>query len=205
MTLSRRLLLALPAAFALPALPGTARAADLSEHAIGSADAKVVVSEWFSLTCPHCAHFALNLLPQIRAAQIDTGHVKLVFRDFPLDQVALTAAMVANSLPAERYEPFIEALFASQDRWAFARGINNTEEIAKMAALAGMPRSAFDAAIANDDLRKKILAGQDKAINVYKIDSTPSFIFNGPKASNRVEAGAQTPEAFAKIVSEVGG
>ena len=76
---------------------------------------------------------------------IDTGKVRYIFRDFPLDQVALTAAMVARALPPERYEPFILALFASQDRWAFARGVNSTEELAKMAALAGMPRDVFDA------------------------------------------------------------
>ena len=61
-----------------------------------------------------------------------------MFRDFPLDQVALTASMVAHYLPPDRYEPFIMALFASQDRWAFARGINTTDELWKMAALAGM-------------------------------------------------------------------
>jgi len=204
MSLSRRLLLALPA-LAIPALPGAARAAEMSEHAIGNADAKVVVQEWFSLTCPHCAHFAAQALPQIRSQMVDTGRVKLIFRDFPLDQVALTAAMVANSLPAERYLPFIEALFAAQDRWAFARGIDNNAEIAKMAALAGMPRSAFDAAISNEALRRAILAGQDEAIKTYKVDSTPSFIFNGPRATNRLEAGGQTPEGFARIVADIGG
>ena len=78
---------------------------------------------------------------------IDTGEVKWVFHDYPLDQVALTAAMVARYLPVDRYEPFIMALFASQDRWAFNRDSDPTEELWKMAGLAGMSRATFDKAI----------------------------------------------------------
>jgi len=212
MLISRRLLLTLPA-LTLPALamPAIARADGISlkdsmaERSIGSADAKVVATEWFSLTCPHCAHYALEFLPQIQKEQVDTGRVRIVFRDFPLDQIALAAAMVVRSLPADRYLPFMEALFASQDRWAFARDVNHLDEIAKMAALAGMPRSAFDAAVNNADLRAAIVAGMDDAIKTFKIDSTPSFIFDGPKAKNRLEVGSQTPETFARIVNEIYG
>jgi protein-disulfide isomerase len=203
MTLLRRTLLTLPvmalatrAAHADPAIP---------ERAIGDANAKVTVTEWFSLTCPHCAAFSRQSLPQIRKDIIDTGKARLVFADFPLDQVALMAAVVARSLPPERYVPFVEALFASQDRWAFARGVNQTEELAKMAALAGMPRASFNTAIANYELRAEILKTQDEAEKIYKVDSTPTFIFNGPAAKNRKEAGGQTPEAFARIVAEAEG
>src|SRR3954453_5215869 len=127
-----------------------ARAQDMTraERAIGKADAKVVVAEFFSLTCTHCATFAKETLTRVKTELIDTGKVRWVFHDYPLDQVALAAAMVARHLPAERYEAFINALFATQDRWAFSRGVNPTEELWKMAALAGMSRSTFDAAIA---------------------------------------------------------
>ncbi len=204
--ISRRLMLSLPA-LALPALalPGRAYAADANERSIGRDDAKVVVQEWFSLTCPHCAHFALNFLPQIKTDLIDTGRVKLIFRDFPLDRVALSAAQVAHTLPADRYLGFIDALLASQDRWAFARGVDNIAEIAKTAALAGMNRAAVDAAIANESLKAEILAGQEKAVSAYKVDSTPSFVFNGPSATNRVQAGALSPEQFAAAVVQAGG
>jgi protein-disulfide isomerase len=203
MQLPRRTLLALPALALVPTLA----CADtlIAERGIGDASAKVVVTEWFSLTCPHCAAFSKQALPQIREELVKTGKVRIVFGDFPLDQVALTAAMVARSLPAERYVPFIEALLASQDRWAFARGVNQKEELAKMAALAGLSRPAFDAAIANQELRSAILKDQDEAEKIYKVDSTPTFIFNGPAAHNRKEAGGQTPEAFARIVAEVAG
>jgi protein-disulfide isomerase len=135
-------------------------------------------------------------MPDVRAKLIDTGRIRYVFRDFPLDQVALTAAMVARSLPPERFEPFISALFASQDRWAFARGVNSTDELWKMAALAGMGRPTFDAAIANQELKTFILQEQDEATKKWQVDSTPSFIINGRK-----EAGEMSFDTFAKLVS----
>src|SRR5207253_3248039 len=114
------------AATALAAAPLAARAqgADprLSERGIGRPDAPVKVIEFFSLTCSHCAAFHREVFPTVKKELVDTGAIRLIWRDFPLDQVALTAAAVARSLPPERYEGFVSALFASQDRWAFTRG-----------------------------------------------------------------------------------
>ena len=177
----------------------------MAERSIGQASAPVVVTEWFSLTCPHCAAFHRDSLPRIRTELVDTGKLRLVFRDFPLDQVALAAAMVSRALPVERYEPFISALFASQHRWAFNRQVNPIEELAKLAALAGLSRDAFNAVVTDQGFRAAILKGQDEADKVYHVDSTPSFIFNGPKAKNRREAGGRTPDDFAKLVADATG
>ncbi len=198
MLLTRRSVLAAAALAGLS--PGLARADEASrtsERALGNPDAKVVVQEFFSLTCTHCAHFSNTTMPEVRAKLIDTGRIRYVFRDFPLDQVALVAAQVARALPAERYEPFVSALFASQDRWAFARGVNSTDELWKMAALAGMGRPTFDSAIADTELRAFILAEQDEGTRKWKVDSTPSFVVNGRK-----EAGALDFAAFEKLVSD---
>ena len=123
--------------------------------------------------------------------------VRIVYRDFPLDQVALTAAMVARYLPPNRYYPFISALFANQDRWAFARGINTTDELWKMAALAGLSRSTFEKAIADTDLRSWILAQQQADQDRWKIDSTPSFLVN-----DKTYSGEMDFDAFRKLVPE---
>jgi len=202
MILSRRALLAVPAlAIATPAFADT----KLSERAIGDANAKVTVVEFFSLTCPHCAAFARDTLPQVRDQMVTTGKLRYVFRDFPLDQVALTAAMVARSLPPERYEPFVSALLASQARWAFARGVNTTEELAKMSGLAGLSRAKFDSTIADNDLRNAILADQEDAEKTLQVDSTPTFIFNGPGAKNKKAPGELSFAEFAKLVSDASG
>ena len=84
-----------------------------------------------------------NEVTQVKKELVETGKIRFVFHDFPLDQVALTAAVVARHLPAASYDPFVSALLASQDRWALARGVNTTDELAKMAALAGLSRAAF--------------------------------------------------------------
>jgi protein-disulfide isomerase len=177
----------------------------MAERSIGKADAPVTVTEWFSLTCPHCAAFYRQSIPGITTALIDTGKARIVYRDFPLDQLALTAAMVSRSLPVARYEAFIGALFASQDRWAFNRQANPIEELAKMSALAGLGRDAFNAAINDAGLKAAILQGQEEAEKVYKVDSTPTFIFNGPKQKDHREAGGRSPDDFAKLVADAAG
>src|ERR1700722_12187348 len=156
----RRTLLSLVALSSLPAALARAEDPRLAERAIGKPDAKTQVIECFSLTCTHCAAFSQETFPQVKTKLIDTGKVHYIFHDFPLDQVALTAAMVARTLPTASYEPFISALFASQDRWAFAAGVNSTEELWKMAALAGMSRATFDATVADTAFRDAILAQQ---------------------------------------------
>jgi protein-disulfide isomerase len=177
----------------------------MTERSDGKPDAPVTVTEYFSLTCPHCAAFARETMPQVQSQLIDTGKLRWVFGDFPLDQVALTASMVARSLPPDRYWPFCEALFASQDRWAFARGVDSTEELAKMAALAGLSREAFEAAINNKALRDWILKRQDEASKLYQVDSTPTFIFDGPAEKNHRESGERSYDDFAKLVAAAAG
>lgn len=200
MRLTRRTLLSAAAVSALP-YGRSAGAAEpwAGERSFGQPDAKVTVTECFSLTCTHCAAFSRETMPQIRDKLVEPGRVRFVYLDFPLDQVALTAAMVARSLPPDRYEPFITALFASQDRWAFARGVNSTEEIWKTAALAGMNREAFTSAINNNDLKTFILSEQDAAQKKWGVDSTPTFVVNG-----KTTAGAIGFDAFSKLVTDAG-
>lgn len=198
MLLTRRLLIGtLATTPALGALHARADEADprMAERSIGKPDAKTTVQEYFSLTCTHCAAFQKETFPDVKAKLIDTGTIRYVWRDYPLDQVALLAAMVARALPTERYEPFITALLTTQDRWAFARNINPTEELAKLAALAGMPRSTFDATVRDNGLKQAILAEQAEGEKKFGVNSTPTFVMNG-----KVTAGAIGYDAFAKAV-----
>jgi protein-disulfide isomerase len=180
--------------------PIAARADDLTraERSIGKPDAKTTVGEYFSLTCSHCAAFAANTMPKVKSDLIATGKVRWVFNDYPLDQIALLAAQIARYLPVDRYEPFINALLATQDRWAFARDANHTEELWKTAGLAGMSRATFDKAVADDDLKKWILQQQQADQEKWKIDSTPSFVINGTKY-----AGEMTFSALRELIPDV--
>ena len=145
---------------------------------LGNPNAPIVVEEWFSLTCIHCAHFAENTFPEVKKNLIDTGKIRYVFHDFPTDQTAVAAAMVARTLPPERYVAFCTSLLTNLDRWAYRQDGKQEEELKKMAAFAGMPAETFDKAIANQKLMQFILNAQNDAQDKYHFDSTPTFRFN---------------------------
>ncbi|MBO1359656.1 thioredoxin domain-containing protein [Acetobacter sacchari] len=203
MQLSRRVLLAAslsaPAATLAPRF-ALADAVDprMAQRSFGSANAKVVVEEWFSLTCTHCARFAMDVFPDIRKKLIDAGRIRYVFCDFPLDRVALMAAQVARALPPERYEAFVLSLLSNQDRWAFVQDGNPEDQLRKMSALAGMSADNFDRVVNDVTLQNAILAEQNRAEAAYKIDSTPTFRFN----DDVYRQGELTYDAFAQKVAD---
>lgn len=201
----RRSLLALaaaaPGAMLLPAAARAQATAEvdprLAERSIGKSDAPVTVIEYFSLTCGHCAAFHRDTYPRVKSELAEAGRMRLVWRDFPLDALALAAAQVARSLPADRYEGFIATLFASQDRWAFNRNSDPRTELARIAALAGMSREAFDAALADQALARGILESRVRAQQEHGVNSTPTFVFG-----SRVVPGNMDFSRFAALVSE---
>ncbi len=202
MLLTRRSTLSLVGASAVAASAAwPVRAAETADspfapRSLGLPSAPVTAIEYFSLTCTHCAHFGNVTMPQVKPNLIDTGKLQIMYRDFPLDEVALMAAQVARSLPAAQYYPFIEALFASQDDWAFTPGIDYKESIFKYAALAGMDRPTYDAALANQKLKTFIVNEEQNAETTYHINSTPTFIING-----KVMPGALEYDDFAAAVA----
>jgi protein-disulfide isomerase len=198
MTLRRNLLALAATGLALPAVAQVA--ADdprMAERAAGKPDAPATVLEFFSLTCGHCAAFHRDTWPRVKRELVETGKMRLVFRDFPLDQVGLAAHGLARSLPAERYEAFIGTLFSTQDRWAFGRGSDPRTELYRIASLAGMDRAAFDRAIVDADLQRAILEQRQQAVQQFNINSTPTFVFGG-----RVVPGNLAYDRFAAIVAE---
>jgi protein-disulfide isomerase len=203
MTLDRRSLLALPGlALAAGLLPAAARAQAptdprMAERSTGSADAPVTVLEFFSLTCGHCAAFHRDTWPRVKAELVDTGRVRMVWRDFPLDGAALLGAVVARSLPPERYEGFISTLFAQQDRWAFNRASDPRAELQKIAALAGMPPAQFEEAASDQALARAILEQRVQGQQQFQVNSTPTFVFG-----SRAVPGNMPFERFAQLVAE---
>ena len=194
---TRRTLLA-ASLLALPALRAARAEGDdprMADRAVGNADAKVAVQEYFSLTCTHCAAFQKETFPRVKAELIDTGKIRYVWRDYPLDQLALYAAMVARALPPERYEPFVSALLGTQDRWAFTRSTNPVEELGKLALLAGLSRPTFDTTVRDDKLKQFVLDEQTLGEKKYSVNSTPTFVFN-----DKPTAGAVSYDSFLKAV-----
>ncbi|WP_408874494.1 thioredoxin domain-containing protein [Gluconobacter sp. OJB] len=203
--LGRRTLLASGIAFAAAAAVPFARADGLpasdprmGPRVIGSPDAKIMVDEWFSMTCSHCAHFAQEVFPQVRKNLIDTEKIRYRFHDFPLDQVALLASMVSRSLPADRYEAFVTDLLDHQDEWAFAQNIDPVAELKKRAALFGVNSAEFDRINADNALREAIINKQDHDGAFLQIQGTPYFRINDVPVPNVVGSYDDFAKAVAK-------
>ena len=165
----------------------------LSDVALGKADAPGTVIEYASLTCPHCAHFANDTFDKVKAAYIDTGKVKWIYRDFPLDEMALRAAMMARCGGADRYYGFIELIFKQQLHWVTDK--DPLQALAQLGRFGGMSEDQFKACMANKEVENAVLQSRVNAQKEFDVDNTPSFIINGKK-----EAGAMEFDDFAKTV-----
>jgi protein-disulfide isomerase len=156
---------------------GVAAKVRADDFVIGSPSAPVTMIEYASLTCPHCSNFHENILPNLKSAYIDSGKVRLVYRDFPLDGVALQASMLARCSGRERFFGFLDILFKRQKQWAASP--DPLAALAKVAALGGMSADDFKACLANKKIENQVLAQRQEAEKAFAIRSTPSFIING--------------------------
>ena len=111
---------------------------------LGKADAPITIFEYASLTCPHCAEFDQETFPKVKTDWLDTGKAKLVFRDYPLDQMALKAAMLARCAPPDKFFSFIDVLFRSQTSWAGSGNADAvTQALSRIARLGGISEEKF--------------------------------------------------------------
>lgn len=147
------------------------------EKVLGSPDAPITVIEYASLTCSHCARFHATVLPEIKRWYIDTGKVRWVYRDFPLDVVAMAASAVAHCLPDDKYFAFLDTLFANQTNWAFRD--NPREGLIEISRRAGLTREQVDTCLADEGEIQRLNAVRNVAIERFRIDGTPSFVVNG--------------------------
>ena len=134
------------------------------------------------------------MLPKLKETWIDTGKAKLILRDYPLDEPALRAVMVARCAPPERFYPLVETLFETQEKWAIAKDWRDALE--KLVRLAGIGKKEFDACIANKALEDQVAQSRLTAAQALGVNATPTFFVNGKKYE-----GAPTFEAFEQLLS----
>ena len=181
-TWTRRALMALAIMLAPALIPTTASAqmAGIEQAkgdiTLGNADAPVTLHEYSSLTCPHCAAFHKDTLPLIKKEYIDTGKVRMVFHDFPLDGLAMGATMIARCSGDRAYD-FTDMLFQTQANWRDSE--NPLASLIALARFYGLSGDDVKSCVGNQDLLKYVEGKRDAAGAQHKIQSTPSFVLNG--------------------------
>ena len=148
----------------------------MQEKALGSSDAPVTVIEYASLTCPHCGHFHNGILPELKKEFVDSGKVRFIYRDFPLDHFALRAAMLARCNSHRDYFAFLDVLYKDQQRWITAQ--DPLVALLRLARLAGINGEDFKQCVGNKGLEDAILQQRLQAAKKYRLQATPSFIIN---------------------------
>jgi protein-disulfide isomerase len=158
-----------------------AKPVSLPDMALGPANSPVTITEFASMTCPHCAAFNESVFPKIKSEYIDTGKIRYVFREFPLDIKAAAGSMLARCIAkddAGKYFAVIDMLFRQQNEWA---GKNTTETLIRIGKQAGLSQQSVEDCLKDQALLDKIAADQKYASEVLKVDSTPTFFINGEK------------------------
>ena len=146
------------------------------DHVLGDANAPITVIEYASLTCSHCAHFHTQVLPEIKKKWIDTGKVKLVYRDFPLDQIAAKAAQIAECAGNDKYFGVLDIIFRGQPQWATAA--DPLAELAKPLRIAGMGENEIKACLANEAMSNAVIKDYQGG-EAMGVNSTPTLFING--------------------------
>jgi protein-disulfide isomerase len=150
----------------------------LDDIVMGSPTAPVTIIEYASMTCPHCAHFAVETFPKLKEKYIDTGKVKYIMREYPLDNLALAAFMLARCAGPDKYYPMIETLFAEQRKWAVREPLPPLLAIARQA---GFTQQTFDACVNDKELAGKVQQIRNRGQQKFKVEATPTFYINGER------------------------
>ncbi|HEY8336391.1 MAG TPA: DsbA family protein [Tardiphaga sp.] len=173
-----------------------AKPVSLPDMVLGPANATVTVTEYASMTCPHCAAFTEQVFPKIKEAFIDTGKIRFVFREFPLDIKAAAGSMLARCIAkddAPKYFAVIDLLFKQQNDWVMKDTAATLTRIGKQA---GLSQQAVEDCLKDQALLDKIAADQKFANEVLKVNSTPTFFINGEKLT-----GETSFEEFSKKIT----
>ncbi len=172
----------------------------LPDMAIGPENAPIKVIEYFSLTCPHCAHFHNTAFDEIKKKYVDTGKVRFILREFPFDPVATAAFMLARSNPqdpkqpatTEQYFAMVSMLFKQQVSWAAPKDNNVRAALLQTVKLAGYSQESFEACLTNQKLLDDVNAVVKRAADEFGVNATPTFLINGKKYSGDMSVAAMS-------------
>ena len=156
----------------------------LPDVVLGNAAAAVTIVEYASMTCPHCAHFHATVYPWLVKTYVDTGKVKFILREFPLDPLAAAAFMLARCEGPEKRNAVVDLLFDQQQSWAYTdKPLENLRNALK---LTGMSQDQFDACLKDQKLQDQVYEVSDRGSKKFGVSATPTFFVNGEKVIGEV-------------------
>jgi protein-disulfide isomerase len=151
----------------------------LGDMVLGADNAPVTIIEYASMTCGHCADFHNKTYPKLKERYIDTGKVRFIMREFPLDPLAAGAFMLARCAGKDdknKYFAMVETLFHQQRDWLVQRPLDPLKAIAKQA---GFSEQTFEQCLANQQVLNGIEQVRQRAAEKLGVNSTPTFFING--------------------------
>ena len=153
------------------------------DHILGSDDAENIIVEYASLTCPHCATFHGDVFPRIKSKLVDTGKVKYIFRDYPIDPLAMAGSMIAHCSGDTKYFGVIDVLLKTQEEWLFDNE-NPYNGLLKVARLAGLSEENVKVCLSDNELFSMIEENQKLASSRFGVNGTPAIFVNNKKISS---------------------
>ena len=159
----------------------------------GKASAPVTIVEYASMTCPHCAHFHATVYPWLVKNYVDTGKVKFILREFPLDPLAAAAFMLARCEGPDKRNAVVDLLFDQQQAWAY--NDKPLEALYNAMKLTGMSKPQFDKCLQDQKLQDNVYAVSERGGKTFGVSATPTFFVNGEKVTGEV-----TEQSLAKIL-----
>jgi protein-disulfide isomerase len=159
----------------------------LPDSVQGSADAKVTIVEYASMTCTHCQAFHATTWPELKSKYVDTGKVKFILREFPLDPLAAAAFMLARCAGPERRNAIVDLLFDQQKNWAFVD--KPLEALGELVKQAGISQNDFETCLKDQKLYDQVNQTRDNAAKNFHVDATPTFFINGTRISGDMPIG----------------
>ena len=167
----------------------------LGDKVLGDENAPVTIVEYASMTCGHCANFHKATWPALKKDYVETGKVRFIFREFPLDPVAAAAFMLARCAPAESYFDIVDIMFEQQRNWAFTD--NPYQSLLDFSKQIGFTQESFEECLTNQGLLDAVNAVKDRGAGEFGVNSTPTFFINGEKVS-----GALSIDEMGKIIEK---
>ena len=154
--------------------------AEVKRITSGNENAKITIIAYESLTCSHCANFHKDVYPQLKKNYIDTGLVKIEFRHFPLDIIALNASKISQCKQEKSLE-ILESLYSNQQAWIKGSTIEEVNENLKKFLINRGFNINYEDCINNKEIEDFVLNDRIEGTKNFKVNATPTIIINNEK------------------------